>query len=83
MNIVYILALCLIVPVVLLSSSLVVCEKDPNVGNDDPLKNKGWSFDPLNRRCDAVYLTIIVIFCAVMAFLAINSVYGTGVSEDY
>lgn len=81
MNIVYILALCLIVPVVLLSSSLVVCEKDPNVSTDDPLKSQGWSFDPLNKRCDAVYLTIIVVFCAIMAFLAINSVYGSGESD--
>jgi NADH:ubiquinone oxidoreductase subunit 3 (subunit A) len=78
MNIVYILALCLIVPVVLLASSLVVCEKDPDVTKDDPLKASGWSFDPLNKRCDAAYLTIIVVFCAVMVFLAINSVYQSG-----
>jgi len=83
MNIVYILALCLIVPVVLLASSLVVCEKEPNLATDDPLKSKGWSFDPLNKRCDAVYLTIIVVFCAIMVFLAINSVYSSGESSYY
>lgn len=64
MNIAYVIAALLLVPAFLITSNMMVCQKD-----------KVWTFDPRKHRCDAAYLTVIVGFAAIMIVLLVREFF--------
>lgn len=55
-------------PCLLLFSNIIVCDK----------KDRKWTFNPFNYKCDAVYMLLICALWTLVIFLVVNSFLASG-----